>query len=150
MAKNDRQLKIMELINKHNISTQTELTARLNYAGFDATQATVSRDLQEMRIIKTMLSDGSYKYSAAGDGDIRINDKLQTVFEQCLVSVDYANNIVVIKTMSGAAQAVGYALDSFTWEGIVGSIAGDDTIMIVVRNEKGAKQLVARLAKYIR
>lgn len=150
MTKSDRQLKIMELINTYNISTQTELTNRLIDAGFDVTQATTSRDLQEMRIMKVMLADGTYKYSASGDGDIKINDKLQTVFEQCLVSVDYAMNIVVLKTMSGAAQAVGYALDSFTWEEIVGSIAGDDTIMIVVRNEKGAKQLVARLAKYIR
>ena len=150
MTKNDRQLKIMELINGFNISTQTELTNKLIEAGFDATQATVSRDLQEMRVIKTMLPDGTYKYSVAGDSDIKINDKLQTVFEQCLVSVDYAMNIVVLKTMSGAAQAVGYALDSFTWEEIVGSIAGDDSIMIVVRNEMGAKQLVARLAKYIR
>ncbi len=149
MIKNDRQQKITELISTYNISTQTELTNRLIEAGFDVTQATISRDLQEMRVIKTMLSDGTYKYTASG-GEIKINDKLQTVFEQCLISVDYAINIVVLKTMSGAAQAVGYALDNFTWEEIVGSIAGDDTIMIVVRNEKSAKQLVAKLAKYIR
>lgn len=149
MIKNDRQQKITELISTYNISTQTELTNRLIDAGFDVTQATISRDLQEMRIIKTMLSDGTYKYASSG-GEIKINDKLQTVFEQCLISVDYAMNIVVLKTMSGAAQAVGYALDNFTWEEIVGSIAGDDTIMIVVRNEKSAKQLVGKLAKYIR
>ena len=150
MTKSERQLKIMELINTYNVSTQTELTNRLIEAGFDVTQATTSRDLQEMRIIKIMLPDGTYKYSTVGDSDININDKLQTVFEQCLVSVDHAMNIVVLKTMSGAAQAVGYALDSFTWEEIVGSIAGDDTIMIVVRNEKAARQLVSRLSKYIR
>ena len=150
MIKSDRQQKITELITAYNISTQTELTNRLIRAGFDVTQATISRDLQEMRVIKTMLPDGTYKYSATGDGEIKINDKLQTVFEQCLISVDYAINIVVLKTMSGAAQAVGYALDSFTWEEIVGSIAGDDTIMIVVRNEKSAKQLVSKLAKYIK
>ncbi len=150
MIKSDRQQKITELITAYNISTQTELTNRLIMAGFDVTQATISRDLQEMRVIKTMLPDGTYKYSATGDGEIKINDKLQTVFEQCLISVDYAINIVVLKTMSGAAQAVGYALDSFTWEEIVGSIAGDDTIMIVVRNEKSAKQLVSKLAKYIK
>ena len=148
--KNSRQDKILEIVKTNSVETQEELLSLLRAAGFDATQATVSRDLQEMRVIKTLLPDGTYKYSLAGDGDIKINDKLQTVFEQCLVSVDYAMNIVVLKTMSGAAQAVGYALDSFTWDEIVGSIAGDDTIMIVVRNEKGAKQLVARLAKYIR
>ena len=114
------------------------------------TQATASRDLQELRVIKVTSADGTYKYATAKDTDIKINDKLQTVFEQCLVSVDYAVNIVVLKTISGAAQAVGYALDSFTWEEIIGSIAGDDTVMIVVRNEKSAKQLVSRLTKYIK
>lgn len=150
MTKSERQHKIVELINEYNISTQTELTNRLIEAGFDVTQATTSRDLQEMRIMKVTLADGTYKYATAKETDIKINDKLQTVFEQCLVSVDYAINIVVLKTISGAAQAVGYALDSFTWEEIIGSIAGDDTVMIVVRNEKSAKQLVARLTKYIR
>lgn len=149
MTKNDRQRKIIELINQYDISTQTELTNKLIEAGFDVTQATTSRDLQEMRIMKVTLANGTYKYATAKDTDIKINDKLQTVFEQCLVSVDYAVNIVVLKTISGAAQAVGYALDSFTWEEIIGSIAGDDTVMIVVRNEKSAKQLVSRLTKYI-
>lgn len=150
MTKNERQQKILELINKYNISTQTDLTKRLVDAGFDVTQATASRDLQEMRIMKVTLADGTYKYAAANDSDIKINDKLRSVFEQCLESVDYAMNIVVLKTISGAAQAVGYALDSFTWEEIVGSIAGDDTIMIVVRSEKCAKQLCAKLTKYMR
>ncbi len=149
MTKSERQQKIIELIGTNNISTQTELTNRLVDMGYDVTQATISRDLQEMRIMKVTLPDGTYKYAASNDSDIRINDKLQNVFEQCLVSVDYANNLVVLKTISGAAQAVGYALDSFTWEEIVGSIAGDDTIMIVVRNEKSAKQLCAKLLKYL-
>lgn len=150
MTKSERHQKIIELINTYNISTQTELTNRLIEAGFDVTQATASRDLQELRVIKVTSADGTYKYATAKDTDIKINDKLQTVFEQCLVSVDYAVNIVVLKTISGAAQAVGYALDSFTWEEIIGSIAGDDTVMIVVRNEKSAKQLVSRLTKYIK
>ena len=149
MTKTERQQKIIELIGAYNISTQTELTNKLVEMGYDVTQATISRDLQEMRIMKVTLSDGTYKYAASNDTDIKINDKLQNVFEQCLVSVDYANNLVVLKTISGAAQAVGYALDSFTWEEIVGSIAGDDTIMIVVRNEKSAKQLCAKLMKYL-
>ena len=149
MTKTERQQKIIELISTYNISTQTELTNKLVDMGYDVTQATISRDLQEMRIMKVTLPDGTYKYAASNDSGIKINDKLQNVFEQCLVSVDYANNLVVLKTISGAAQAVGYALDSFTWEEIVGSIAGDDTIMIVVRNEKSAKQLCAKLLKYL-
>lgn len=149
MTKTERQQKIIELIGTYNISTQTELTNKLVDMGYDVTQATVSRDLQEMRVMKITLPDGTYKYASSNDNDIKINDKLQNVFEQCLVSVDYANNLVVLKTISSAAQAVGYALDSFTWEEIVGSIAGDDTIMIVVRNEKSAKQLCAKLGKYL-
>lgn len=149
MIKSDRHSKILELISKENISTQSDLTRRLNDCGFNVTQATASRDLQEMRIIKVLLPDGTYKYAPSKDGDISIGDKLESILNHCLVNVDYANNIVVLKTMSGAAQAVGYALDSFVWDEIVGTICGDDTIMIVVRNEKSAKQLCSKLVKYI-
>ena len=149
MIKSKRQEKILELISSENISTQSELTLRLNESGFNVTQATASRDLQEMRIIKVLLPDGSYKYAPSKENDISISDKLEKILNHCLSNVDYANNIVVLKTMSGAAQAVGYALDSFVWDEIVGTICGDDTIMIVVRNEKSAKQLCLRLGKYI-
>lgn len=149
MVKSDRQEKILELINTEIISTQSELTKRLNECGYNVTQATASRDLQEMRIIKVLLPDGTYKYAPSKDADISISDKLEKILTHCLVGADYANNIAVLKTMSGAAQAVGYALDSFVWDEIVGTICGDDTIMIVVRNEKSAKQLCQRLTKYI-
>jgi len=102
-----------------------------------------------MRIIKVLLPDGTYKYAPSKDSDISISDKLEKILNHCLTNVDYANNIAVLKTMSGAAQAVGYALDSFVWDEIVGTICGDDTIMIVVRNEKSAKQLCNKLSKYI-
>ena len=149
MIKSERHEKILELITNENISTQSELTARLNECGYDVTQATASRDLQEMRIMKILLPDGSYKYAPAKEKDISIGDKLESILNHCLVNVDYAMNIVVLKTMSGAAQAVGYALDSFVWDEIVGTICGDDTIMIVVRSEKCAKQLCMKLSKYI-
>ena len=149
MIKTERQEKILELIGSENISTQSELTRRLNECGYNVTQATASRDLQEMRIIKVLLPDGTYKYAPSKDRDISISDKLEKILNHCLTNVDYANNIAVLKTMSGAAQAVGYALDSFVWDEIVGTICGDDTIMIVVRNEKSAKQLCNKLSKYI-
>jgi len=150
MTKADRHNKILELITNQTVSTQTELTNLLIKAGYDVTQATTSRDLQELRITKLMLSDGTYKYAVAKLPEISINEKMRTVFTQCLMSVDYANNIVVIKTFSGAAQAVAAALDSFVWDEIIGSIAGDDTIMVVVRNEKSAKQLAVKLSRYIK
>jgi len=149
MIKSDRHEKILELINSENISTQSKLTKRLNECGFNVTQATASRDLQEMRIIKVLLPDGTYKYAPSKENDISIGDKLEKILNNCLVKVDYAMNIVVLKTMTGAAQAVGYALDSFVWDEIMGTICGDDTIMIVVRNEKSAKQLCNKLSKYI-
>ncbi len=149
MIKSERHEKILELITNENISTQSELATRLNECGYEVTQATASRDLQEMRIMKVLLPDGSYKYAPSKEKEISIGDKLESTLNHCLVKVDYAVNIVVLKTMPGAAQAVGYALDSFVWDEIVGTICGDDTIMIVVRSEKCAKQLSLKLSKYI-
>ncbi len=149
MTKAERHEKILELIKEKNVSTQSGMTQLLTDLGFDVTQATVSRDLQELRIMKVLLPDGTYKYAPSKEKDISISDKLENILEHCLVGADYAQNIVVLKTMSGAAQAVGYALDSFVWEEILGTICGDDTVMVVVRNEKGAKQFCQKLSKYI-
>jgi len=149
MIKSERHEKILELIKDKNVSTQSGMTKLLNDAGFDVTQATVSRDLQELRVMKVLLPDGTYKYAPSKEKDISLGDKLENILRNCLVGTDYAQNIVVLKTMSGAAQAVGYALDSFVWEEMLGTICGDDTIMVVVRNEKGAKQFCNKLSKYI-
>ena len=149
MIKSERHEKILELIKDKNVSTQSGMTKLLNDAGFDVTQATVSRDLQELRVMKVLLPDGTYKYAPSKEKDISLGDKLENILRHCLVGTDYAQNIVVLKTMSGAAQAVGYALDSFVWEEMLGTICGDDTIMVVVRNEKGAKQFCSKLSKYI-
>lgn len=149
MTKSERQAKILEIISENAVSTQDEIVRILNDSGYNVTQATTSRDLQELRITKLMLPDGTYKYAAAKLPEINISEKMNAVFSQCLVSVDYAMNIVVAKTFTGAAQAVAAAIDSFVWDEIVGSIAGDDTIMIVVRNEKSAKQLAVKLSRFI-
>ena len=149
MTKSQRHEKILELISTRNVSTQTDLTNLLTEAGFDVTQATTSRDLQELRIMKVLLNDGTYKYTAARENETNVNEKLKKVLNECLLNADYAVNIVVLKTMTGAAQAVAYALESFVKEDVVGSIAGDDTVMIVARSEKGAKQLTVKLKKYI-
>ena len=149
MTKAQRHEKILEIIKEKNVSTQSGMTKHLINAGFDVTQATVSRDLQELRIMKVLLPDGTYKYAPSKEKDISISDKLENILEHCLVGADYAQNIVVLKTMSGAAQAVGYALDSFVWDEILGTICGDDTAMVVVRNDKAAKKLCSKLSKYI-
>lgn len=149
MTKADRHKKIIELITNQTVSTQTELTSLLTEAGFDVTQATTSRDLQELRVMKMLLSDGTYKYTVSRESDGDISGKLRKVLAECLSDADYAGNIVVLKTITGAAQAVAFALESVIHDEIVGSIAGDDTIMIVVRGEKNAKQLSIKLKKYI-
>jgi len=149
MTKIDRHRKILELISERIVSTQTDLTNLLIDAGFDVTQATTSRDLQELRIIKVLLGDGTYKYTVSKENDAGINGKLRKILGECLINADYAVNIVVLKTITGAAQAVAFALESVINDDIVGSIAGDDTIMIVVRSERDAKQLCAKLKKYI-
>ncbi len=149
MTKADRHRKILELINTKNVSTQTDLTNLLIAEGFDVTQATTSRDLQELKVLKVLLNDGTYKYTVSKEIDSDTNTKLRKVLGECLISADYAVNIVVLKTITGAAQAVAFAMESLVTEDIVGSIAGDDTIMIVVRSEKNAKMLSQKLKKHI-
>ena len=149
MTKADRHKKILELITNQTVSTQTDLTNLLTEAGFDVTQATTSRDLQELRVMKMLLSDGTYKYTVSRESEGDISGKLRKVLAECLFDVDFAGNIVVLKTITGGAQAVAFALESVIHDEIVGSIAGDDTIMIVVRGEKNAKQLSMKLRNYI-
>jgi len=146
MLKYDRHAKILECIKKFEIKTQEELVARLNDAGCRSTQATVSRDIRELRLIKVMSSDGAYKYATTlnetvGDMEHRLN----TIFSESVLSVDHAKNIVVIKTLSGMAQAACAALDMMAYDGIVGTIAGDDTLFVAVRDDKGAGRLAVRL-----
>lgn len=149
MAKNDRQEMILSLINSIPISTQSDLTTHLTDAGYNVTQATVSRDLQELRVVKILGADGEYRYAVPKDDPVATGNRQQGVLRQCLVSVDYAVNVVVIKTVTGAAQAVGHALDTCGISDVLGTIAGDDTIMMVVRSEDTAKGVCSDLKKFI-
>ncbi|MCX7710371.1 MAG: arginine repressor [Clostridia bacterium] len=140
--KYNRHAKILELIERNAIETQEELVEKLKELGMDVTQATVSRDIKELRLIKVMMEDGRYRYAALAHNEGSISNKLLTIFIEAFVSCDYANNIVIVKTLSGMAQAAASAVDSLKWTEIVGTIAGDDTIMIVCRAEKIAEELV--------
>ncbi len=145
--KYSRHSKILELIEKYQIETQEELADKLKEHGMDVTQATVSRDIKELRLIKVMVDDMHYRYAPISHSEGSINNKLLTIFTQSFVSCDYANNIVVIKTLPGMAQASASAVDMLKWPEIVGTIAGDDTIMIVCRAELIAEELVNKLSK---
>ena len=149
MSKLDRQERILNLISQYDISNQTDLTERLVSTGYNVTQATVSRDLQELRIVKRMSDKGVYKYEAPKEDGKIADQRHEAVLRQCLVSVDYAMNTVVLKTMTGAAQAVAYALDMYVMEDVLGTIAGDDTIMMVARTELGAKSICADLKRFL-
>lgn len=145
--KYNRQAKILEIIENEVIETQEEIADRLKKAGMDVTQATISRDIKELRLIKVLTSDGRYKYAAfSSEGNVYPN-RLIAIFSKSYVSSDYANNIVVVKTLPGMAQASASAIDSLGWMEIVGTIAGDDTIMIVCRAEKIAEELVDKFIK---
>ncbi len=142
--KYSRHARILEIIDRYEVETQDELVARLAEAGFEITQATVSRDIKDLKLIKVMTVQGKSKYALLSQSKTDVSEKLLTIFAKAYISGDYANNIIVIKTLPGMAQAAASAVDSLKWEEIIGTIAGDDTIMIVCRAEKIAEQLVER------
>lgn len=145
--KYNRQAKILEIIESEVIETQEEIADRLKAIGMDVTQATISRDIKELRLIKVMSEDGRYKYAPFAKTENVVYNRLMTIFTESYTSSDYANNIVVVKTLPGMAQASASAIDSLNWPEIVGSIAGDDTVMIVCRAEKIAEELVDKFNK---
>ncbi len=141
-----RQNAILRLIVEKNIETQQELTDELCQMGFDVTQATVSRDIKELRIVKRLNEEGRYVYAHSGiSSDADLADRFTVIFEKSVVSVEYAVNNIVVKTLSGMAQAAAAALDAMDFPEVVGTIAGDDTIIMVVRSEESARKLVYRL-----
>ncbi|WP_028236016.1 arginine repressor [Pseudobutyrivibrio sp. MD2005] len=144
-----RQAKILELIVKNEIGTQEELTARLEEAGFNATQATVSRDIREMKLTKVADAAGKLRYVAFKTTEDDMNEKYIRIFLDGFLSMDNAGNILVIKTVSGMAMAVAAALDHMDLPEIVGSIAGDDTIMCAVRTLDDTIALMGKLKKLI-
>ena len=134
-----RQAKIMEIISTTNVETQEQLLQELQNAGFSSTQATISRDIKELRIVKELTSFGTYRYtSAARDLPATFSDRLYTIFRECVTSFDYAQNIVVIHTLPGLANAAGSALDAMNMSVVLGTLAGDDTVFIVMRDNNAA------------
>ena len=147
--KSRRHDKILELISECNIDTQEELQERLNQEGFRVTQATVSRDIKELRLIKTLGADGSYRYTTNGEkgGKADLSFKFHAIFSEAVNRVYYAQNLVVVKCYTGMANAACAALDSIHWQGLIGTIAGDDTILLVMKDESYAKSITEELNK---
>ena len=143
--KKDRHSEIIELIEKYEIETQEELVDRLKEAGYEVTQATVSRDIREMKLSKIPMKDGRQKYTVLVHNDHYLSDKYIRVLKDGFVSMDMAQNILVIKTVSGMAMAVAAAVDAMKLKEIVGSIAGDDTIMVAVRTVDDTKSIMEEI-----
>lgn len=140
-----RHTKIIEIIKKSNIETQEELASRLKEEGFDVTQATVSRDIRELNLTKISDIDGRQKYAILVKDSTAATARLNSVFNTGIESINYAQNIIVIKTLTGMAMAVAAALDSMENSDILGSIAGDDTIFCVTKDEENAVKMIERL-----
>lgn len=144
-----RQSKILELIRNNDIETQEELQAYLVKDGFAVTQATVSRDIREMKLTKISTNKGKQKYVALNDAAEDLSEKYVRVFKDGFVSMDMAQNILVIKTVSGMAGAVCASIDAMNIHEIVGSIAGDDTIMCAIRSTEDTVQIMKKLRRII-
>ena len=146
--RNQRQVKIADLVREHEVETQEELLALLRSEGYEVTQATVSRDIKKLRLIKVAGANGKYKYATVAGGDSSDADKIRQVLDQVLKSVCVAGNLVIVKTIPGAAQAACAAIDSREFPEICGSIAGDDTIFLAVRRQEDANGLCEHLQQY--
>ena len=147
--KTSRQSKIIELIQKHEVETQEELSAMLESEGFSVTQATVSRDIRELKLTKIPMANGRQKYAVISDANEIMSQKYERVLREGYLSMDMAQNILVIKTVSGMASAVCAAIDAMNMKEIVGSIAGDDTIMCAVRTVDDTFAVMKKIRKIV-
>jgi transcriptional regulator of arginine metabolism len=143
--KTSRQAKILELIRDHDVETQEELTAYLEREGFVVTQATVSRDIRELKLTKIAMDSGRQKYAVIGESESDLTQKYVRVLREGFLSIDMAQNLIVVKTVSGMASAVCAAVDAMKLDRVVGSIAGDDTLLIVIRTEEDAMRVMNQL-----
>lgn len=144
--KQNRQSAILEIISKNTIETQEQLIEKLTEAGYNVTQATVSRDIRELRLTKVSCGFGVYKYVVSNQESHSHSVKYLNILKETVTEIEHAGNLVVVKTYAGMAQAAAAALDSMDWTEIIGSIAGDDTIMLVLRSAETARTFSLELS----
>lgn len=145
----NRHAKIYELINKYNVETQEELADLLNQEGYKVTQATVSRDIRDLKLTKVQTKEGRQKYVALKTTQSELAEKYARILKDGFVSMDAAMNLLVIKTVSGMAMAVAAAIDEIGWTEIVGSIAGDDTVMCAIRTVEEVSIVMDKMRKVV-
>lgn len=145
--KSERQKEIIRLIAENDIETQEDLATELRALGYHVTQATVSRDIRELRLIKSAAKDGGFKYAKPERFETAVNERLTRILNDSLISVDYSGNTIVVKTLSGSANVAAEAIDTLSWPEILGTIAGDNTIFIITRNEFCTEEISDRIRK---
>ena len=148
--KSKRHAMILKLIASENIETQEELARLLSAQGFDVTQATVSRDIKELRLIKVQTGEGRYKYATVERAESDMQERFINLFSNCVISITSAGNIIVIKTMTGSASVAAEAIDSLKWSEIAGCIAGDNTIFVAVREGKSIADVIKKFQKMLK
>ena len=148
--KSKRHAMILKLIASENIETQEELARLLALHGFEVTQATVSRDIKELRLIKVQTGEGRYKYATVERAESDMQDRFINLFSNCVISITSAGNIIVIKTMAGSASVAAEAIDSMKWAESAGSIAGDNTIFVAVRDGKSIAEVIKKFQKMMK
>ncbi|WNS74173.1 transcriptional regulator ArgR [Bacillus sp. DTU_2020_1000418_1_SI_GHA_SEK_038] len=149
MTKGQRHIKIREIIANNDIETQDDLVDELKNAGFNVTQATVSRDIKELHLVKVPLQDGRYKYSLPADQRFNPLQKLRRNLMDAFVRIDSAGNLLVMKTLPGNAMAIGALIDNLDWEEILGTICGDDTCLIICRTPEQSEEITNRFLEML-
>ena len=145
-----RQVAILDIIEKQEIETQEELASALNARGIRVTQATVSRDIKELRLLKVLTPSGKYKYATGDQADNNLTDRLIRMLAESLLSVSSANNLIVVKTLSGSANVAAEALDSMHWPEVLGTLAGDNTVLLIIRSNEETITVTSRIREMMK
>ncbi len=149
MNKAQRHIKIREIITENEIETQDELVDQFRQLGYTITQATISRDIKELHLVKVPTADGRYKYSLPADQKFNPLNKLRRLIMDAFVSIDIASHFIVMKTLPGNAQAMGALIDNLSWDEIMGTICGDDTILIICKTVKEAELMKSKFLEML-
>ena len=149
MARTARQSKILEIISANAIDTQEELVLRLKLEGYSVTQATISRDIKELGLTKVLSEDGKYRYVQVDGKEQKISGKIVNMFRESVISVLSADNLIVIKTFAGSANAAAILIDKLAMDEILGCIAGDDTLLVIVSDESAVERIKAVISEVV-
>ena len=145
-----RQVAILDIIEKQEIETQEELASALNARGIRVTQATVSRNIKELRLLKVLTPSGKYKYATGDQADNNLTDRFIRMLAESLLSVSSANNLIVVKTLSGSANVAAEALDSMHWPEVLGTLAGDNTVLLIIRSNEETITVTSRIREMMK